>query len=499
MTTNGSNGVNGTSKYTVPFELKDKDLLHYDSYVNGEWVTAKSGKRFEIIDPGSDKAWASCPDNAAEDVDAAVQSSYEAFKKYSVMNPRTRAELILKWHNLITEAKDDIAKILTYETGKPLAESYGELAYSLGFTWWFAGEAERIQGSVSTPSAPNRRTFVIKQPIGVAVALVPWNFPIAMILRKAGAAFAAGCTMVVKPSPETPLTCLTLAHLATKAGFPPGVFNVVTTSLDNTPPLSEALCTHPLVKKVTFTGSTRVGKLVAGLCAKGLKKCTLELGGNCPFIVFDDADLEAACAQFMALKWRHAGQACITANRLYVQSGVYDKFTQILVEKTSALKVGHGSEKDTTMGPVTTPRGLDKAEEQAADAVKHGAKLVLGTGKAEKNAKADDGAGEGKGVGGYYMKPTILTGMTKDMLMSREETFAPVCGLYKFETEEEVVKLANDTSMGLASYAFTKNVDRFWRLFENLEAGMIGLVSFSSPSPTLSYPIPSCTLLSTLR
>lgn len=441
--------------YTVPFELKNPDLLHYESYVHGEWVKAKSGKTFEIVDPGSDKAWAACPDNGAEDVDAAIESAHKAFQEYKIMNPRKRAELILAWHNLITENKDDIAKILTFETGKPLAESYGELAYSLGFTWWFTGEAERIQGSVQVPAAPNRRTFVIKQPIGVAVALVPWNFPIAMILRKAGAAFAAGCTMVVKPSPETPLTCLTLAHLARKAGFPPGVFNVLTTSLDNTPALSEAMILHPLTKKVTFTGSTRVGKLVAGLCARGLKKCTLELGGNCPFIVFDDANLDQALEQFMALKWRHAGQACITANRLYVQAGVYDKFTQMLVEKTKALKMGHGSKEGTTLGPVTTPRGLAKAEAQAEDAVKNGAKLVLGTGKAEKNATENEGSGQGKGVGGYFMAPTVLTGMTADMLMAREETFAPVCGLFKFETEEQVVKWANETSMGLGKSMLT--------------------------------------------
>lgn len=434
---------------SLPFELKNPDLLHQDSYVHGQWVKAKSGKTFEVIDPGNDKAWATCPDNAAEDVDAAIQSSYKAFKSYGTMNPRKRAELILNWHNLITENKDDIAKILTYETGKPLAESYGELAYSLGFTWWFAGEAERIQGSIAMPSAPNRRVFVVKQPVGVAVALVPWNFPIAMILRKAGAAFAAGCTMVVKPSPETPLTCLTLAHLATKAGFPDGVFNVLTTSLENTPPLSEAMIVHPLVKKVTFTGSTRVGKLVAGLCARNLKKCTLELGGNCPFIVFDDANLDQALEQYMLLKWRHAGQACITANRLYVQSGVYDKFTSMLVEKTKQLKMGHGADKGVNFGPVTTPRGLEKAQEQATDAVTKGAKMVLGTGKPEKNATAAEGAGQGKGVGGYFMAPTILTNMTPEMQMASEETFAPVCGIFKFETEEEVVERANNTSMGL--------------------------------------------------
>lgn len=435
--------------YTVPFELKNPDLLKSDSYVHGQWVKAKSGKTFEVIDPGSDKAWIACPDNTAEDVDAAMQSSYKAFKQYSTMNPRKKAELILAWHNLITENKDDIAKILTHETGKPLAEAYGELTYSLGFTWWFAGEAERIQGYISTPSAPNRRTFIVKQPIGPAVALVPWNFPIAMILRKAGAAFAAGCTMVVKPSPETPLTCLTLAHLATKAGFPDGVFNVLTTSLENTPSLSEAMILHPITKKVTFTGSTRVGKLVAGLCARNLKKCTLELGGNCPFIVFDDANLDQALEQFMALKWRHAGQACITANRLYVQAGIYDKFTEMLVEKTKNLKLGHGAKEGTTIGPVTTPRGLVKAQAQAEDAVKHGAKLVLGTGKPEKGATEEEGSGKGKGVGGYFMAPTVLTGMSHDMLMAREETFAPVCGLFRFETEEEVVKWANETSMGL--------------------------------------------------
>lgn len=466
---------------SLPFELNDPDLFHQESYVDGKWVGAKSGKRFDVVDPGTDKAWASCPDNAVEDVDAAIESSQRAFKEYSILSPRKRAQLLMKWHELITAARDDLAKILTYETGKPLPEAYGELDYSLGFTWWFAAEAERIQGTVSTPSAPNRRVFVIKQPIGVAVALVPWNFPIAMILRKAGAAFAAGCTMVVKPSPETPLTCLTLAHLATKAGFAPGVFNVLTTSLENTPSLSEAMIVHPHVKKVTFTGSTRVGKIVAGLCAKGLKKCTLELGGNCPFIIFDDADLEQALGQLMLLKWRHAGQACISANRVYVQAGVYDKFAQMLVERTKALKVGHGADKETTMGPVTTPRGLAKAEEQAADAVKNGAKLLLGTGKAHKNATADEGAGHGKGVGGYYMDPTILTDMNEQMLLSKEETFAPVTGLFKFEKEEEAVRWANNTSMGLASYAFTKNVDRLWRMLENLEAGMIGLVSLFIP------------------
>jgi succinate-semialdehyde dehydrogenase len=414
-------------------------------------------------DPGTSLPWASCANNTVKDVPAAVESAHAAFEKYKKLTPRTRAQLLTDWDTLIRGARSDLAKILTHETGKPISESLGEIDYATGFTRWFAGEAERIQGGVFVPATPNRRVFTIKQPIGVAVALVPWNFPIAMVLRKAGAALAAGCTMIVKPSPETPITTLVLAHLAAKAGFPPGAFNVLTTDLDNTPALSEALCKHPLVKKVTFTGSTRVGKLVAAHCASGLKKVTLELGGNCPFIVFDDADLDQALSQLMALKWRHAGQACITANRVYVQSGVYDKFTQMLKDSTSQLVVGHGAKEGTTMGPVTTPRSIDKAASQVDDARKLGAKLVLG-GK----PKTDCG-------NGYFFEPTILADMKPEMLISREETFAPILALYRFETEEEAVRLANDTSMGLASYAFTKNVDRMWRMLENLEAGMIGM------------------------
>lgn len=341
----------------------------------------------------------------------------------------------------------------------------GEIDYATSFTWWFAGEAERIHGTISSSAMPNRRVLTVKQPIGVAVALVPWNFPIAMILRKAGAAFAAGCTMIVKPSPETPIATLAVAHLAQKAGFPPGVFNVLTTDLANTPSLSESLCKHPLVKKVSFTGSTRVGKLIAGHCATGLKKVTLELGGNCPFLVFDDANLDLALDQLMALKWRHAGQACITANRVYVQAGIYDAFAQRLKERTSTLVVGHGAKEGTTMGPLTTPQGVDKARSQVEDARKHGATVLCG-GTAPENKE-----------GGYFFPPTILTDMKPEMLISREESFAPIAALYKFDTEEEAVRCANDTSMGLASYAFTRDVNRVWRLMENLEAGMIGLNS----------------------
>jgi succinate-semialdehyde dehydrogenase/glutarate-semialdehyde dehydrogenase len=370
--------------------------------------------------------------------------------------------MLFKWDSLIRENREDIATILVYETGKPRSEAYGEIDYSTGFTWWFAGEAERIQGTVFTPALPNRRVFTIKQPLGVAAALVPWNFPIAMVLRKASAALAAGCTMIVKPSPETPITVLVLAYLAYKAGFPKGALNVLTTDLDKTPELSEALCRHPLVKKVSFTGSTRVGKLIAKICSDNLKKVTLELGGNCPVLIFDDANIDQVMDQIFALKYRHAGQACITANRIYVQSGIYDKFLGRWKAESEGIVVGHGSDKRTTMGPVTTPRGVEKALALIEDAKSKGATIHMGGNKISKD-------------GGYFFEPTVMTDITPDMDIAKEEIFAPVCTFFKFETEQEVIEKANDTSMGLASYCFTKNVDRMWRLFEKLEAGMIGL------------------------
>lgn len=446
----------------IKLNLKNPELFQDKAYVNGEWIEAKSGKRFDVIDPGSDQKWATCSDMAVEDVEDAVQGAHAAFKKYRTLTPRARSELIAKWDALIRENKDDIATILVYETGKPLAEAYGELEYATSFPRWFAGEAERIQGTIFEASLPGRRVMTIKQPIGVAAALVPWNFPIAMILRKASAAFAAGCTMIAKPSPETPLSTLTLAYLAEKAGFEKGVFQVLPTALDNTPSLSEALCKHPLVKKVTFTGSTRVGKILAQHCAPYLKKLTLELGGNCPFLVFDDANLNQAADALMPLKFRHAGQACITANRVYVQKGVYDKFAELLADKARGLRVGHGIDKDTTMGPITTPAGVAKTTAQVEDAKKNGATVLTGGNRIDLN-------------NGYFFEPTVIKGVTHSMLVASEETFGPLLAVFPFDTEDEAVEAANNTSMGLASYVFTKNIDRVWRMMENLEAGMIGL------------------------
>ncbi|KAJ5113845.1 hypothetical protein N7456_002379 [Penicillium angulare] len=443
-----------------PIKLKNPSIFQSQAY-SGEWIEAKSGETFDVEDPGTGKIFASCPDLGAEDVDTIVQSSHNAFQKYRNLNPRTRAQLLLKWHQLILENRDDLAILLTHETGKPLSEAYGEIDYAVGFTWWFIGEAERIRGDISVPAAPNRRVMVIKQPIGVCAALVPWNFPIAMILRKVGAALAAGCTMIAKPSPETPLTTLALAYLAEKAGFAKGVFSVITTSNTKTPELSEALCKHPLVHKVSFTGSTYVGSIIASHCAVGLKKVTLELGGNCPFIIFNDANQDQALDQLNLLKWRHAGQACVTANRIYVQDGIYEETLAEMVSHAKSIRLGHGSKSGVTMGPLTTSRGLEKATRQVEDAVQRGATVIHG--------------GKPSATDGYFFEPTILRDMEESMSITHEESFAPIAAVYIFKTETEVVNLANNTEMGLASYVFTKNVDRMWRMMEGLEAGMIGL------------------------
>lgn len=420
------------------------------------------------LDPGTGRVFATCATNKVADVDTHVRASQEAFEHYSQVNPRQRARWLLKWHDLITNAREDIAKLLVYETGKPIIEARGEVDYALGFAWWFAGEAERIRGSIATPSVSERRTFTIKQPIGVSVALVPWNFPVAMVIRKVAAALAAGCTMIVKPSPETPFTVLALADLALRAGFRPGTLNVITTDNANTPSVSEALCKHSSVRKVTFTGSTTIGKLIAKHCSLGLKKLTLELGGNCPFIVFDDGDLDAAVAALLVLKWRTAGQACTHANRVYVQDGVYDHFARLMVEATRNIRVGHGIDPSTTMGPLTTSRGVEKMESHIRNARAQGGKVLFG---GERVRGLDDG---------YFFQPTIISEMTSSMRTTQEEIFGPLLGLYRFTSEDEVVKLANDTSMGLASYFFTKDVSRTWRLLERLEAGMIGMNTGSS-------------------
>ncbi|CAK1362656.1 uncharacterized protein RHO25_007088 [Cercospora beticola] len=436
----------------LPFQLEDPSLFHEKSLLHGRWVESIGGRRFDIEDPGTGIVFASCPVNEPDDVDRYRISPHQS------SHPSSDSP-----HKLITDARSDIAKLVVYETGKPMAKALGEVDYALGFAWWFAGEAERVRGSIAQPSVSNRRTLVIKQPIGVSVALVPWNFPVAMVIRKVAAALAAGCTMIVKPSPETPLSTLALADLAIRAGFAPGVLNVITTDDKSTPGTSEALCKHPFVRKVTFTGSTTVGQIIASHCSFGLKKLTLELGGNCPFLVFDDADLQAAVEALMVLKWRTAGQACTHANRVYVQSGVYDKFAAMIRDATSErIRVGHGAEEGVTMGALTTSRGLDKLERHVADAVEKGGRILCGGHRAKVSR-------------GNFWQPTIIADMKANMLTSQEEIFGPLLALYRFDTEAEAVKAANDTDMGLAAYFFTRDVSRSYRLLESLEAGMVGM------------------------
>ncbi|RDA89405.1 hypothetical protein CP532_6218 [Ophiocordyceps camponoti-leonardi (nom. inval.)] len=464
-----------TQTMSPPFKLNDNSLLRFDCHVNGDWVAAQSGQRFPLIDPGSGSSWGECAVAGEAEVDAAVQAAQEAFEGYRSWTPRQRAEALLRWHGLLQAARDDLATLLVHETGKPLKEAHGEIDYALPFITWAAGETERVHGRWQTPSSgPGRRAITIKQPMGVAVALVPWNFPVVLGLRKMANALAAGCSLVLKPSPETPVTALAAVKLIIDAGFPPGLVNVLPTSLEGTPIVAEALCRHPLVRIVSFTGSTRVGRIIARFCGEELKRSTLELGGNCPFIVFDDADLDRTVEQLMGLKWRHAGQVCISANRVYVQRGVHDRLVEELVARASKLSVGHGMKEGVTMGSLTTDRGLDKAEELAKDAREKGARFVLGS-------------GERVSGGGYFMKPTIVTGLTPNMSMSREEIFAPMLGVAIFDDEDEVVKLANDTSMGLASYVFTQDVDRLFRMFEKLEAGVVGLNTGNSSSTEVPF------------
>ncbi|WYZ34988.1 hypothetical protein EsH8_I_001264 [Colletotrichum jinshuiense] len=409
----------------LPFKLTDIDLLRRDCHVHGEWIPSRSKERFAVLDPGTGRIWATCPDATKEDVGPTVKSSFAAFQGFSTScSPRERARLLTSWHHLILSSRLDLAKILVHETGKPQTEALAEVDYGASLVRWFATEAESIEPTASFPlpppafpipsptsdnaapapgTFPKKRGAFLKQPVGVVLALVPWSFPLAIALRKSAAALAAGCTVIVKPSSETPLTALALACLADRAGFPAGVLNVLTTSLGNTPVVSEALCRHPLVKA----------------------RLSLDLGGNCPFIVFDDADLEQTARDLTALKWRHAGQACVAPNRCYVQRRVYVAFAKLLVAEARKLKLGHGMVEETTLGPLTTIRGLYKAEALCKDADDKGAVKLLGTGRRE----LDDG---------YFMSPTVLVGMTDSMLMCREEVFAPVLGLYVFDTEDEV-------------------------------------------------------------
>lgn len=442
--------------------LKDQSLFKQGVYyVNGEWAKAKSGRTFDVHDPSTGKFIGSCPECAKEDVEDAVNTAAEAFKSFRRTTPRERARMLRRWYQLMMDNQEDIAKLITWENGKPLNDGMGETAYAAGFFEWFSEEAPRIDGDTIPASIAGNRVFTIKEPVGVCGLITPWNFPAAMITRKIGPALAAGCTVVCKSPGETPFTSLALADLAARAGIPKGVVNIVS-ALDNTAEVGEALTSNPTIRKVSFTGSTGVGKLLMKQSADTLKKLSFELGGNAPFIVFDDADLEVAVNGAIACKFRSSGQTCVCANRIYVQKGIYDKFASAFAEKVKAFKVGGGYDEGVTHGPLIHDRAVSKVDAHVRDAEKNGAKVIVG------GQKIPD-------LGSNFFQPTVITGMTMDMKLASEETFGPVAGLFPFNDEKDVVQMANTAEVGLAGYFYSNSLQRVYRVAEALEVGMVGV------------------------
>jgi succinate-semialdehyde dehydrogenase / glutarate-semialdehyde dehydrogenase len=442
----------------VRVALKRPDLFREQAHIDGAWVDADHGGSITVTNPATGKPLGTVPKMGTAETERAVAAAHAAYPAWRAKTGKERANILRKWFNLIMAHQDDLGRLMTAEQGKPLAEGKGEVAYAASFIEWFAEEAKRVYGDTIPGHMADKRLMVIKEPVGVVAAITPWNFPAAMITRKAGAALAAGCTMLVKPAGETPYSALALAVLAEEAGMPKGVFNVLTGSARE---IGAVMTSDPRVKKVTFTGSTEVGKILLKQCADTVKKVSMELGGNAPFIVFEDADLDAAVEGAIASKYRNTGQTCVCANRLLVQAGVYDAFAQKLAARVAKMAIGDGLEGATEQGPLINIAAVEKVEEHIADATAHGAKVLTG-GKRHK-------------LGGTFFEPTIITGVTPAMKVAREETFGPLAPLFRFETEDEALKMANDTEFGLASYVYTRDLSRFFRVSEGLEYGMVGI------------------------
>ena len=445
----------------MSLELTNRGLLREQAYINGQWIMANSGKTFAVTNPANGDQLATVPDMDDTDTRAAIEAAEAAWPAWRSTPAKERAGILRKWFDLLMANQEDLALLMTAEQGKPLAESRGEVGYGASFIEWFAEEAKRAYGDVIPGHAKDKRIVVIKQPVGVVAAITPWNFPIAMITRKVAPALAAGCPVVVKPAEDTPLSALAITALAEEAGVPPGLINIVTCSKPNAVAVGGELTGNPIVRKVSFTGSTPVGKLLMRQASESVKKVSLELGGNAPFIVFDDADLDAAVAGLMASKYRNTGQTCVCANRVYVQAGVYDAFTEKLKAAVSKMVVGPGLEGETQQGPLINDAALDKVKRHIEDATSKGAKVALG--------------GQPHALGGTFFQPTILTHATQDMLIAREETFGPVAPLFRFETDDEAISMANDSEFGLSAYFYSRDIHRVWRVAEELESGMIGV------------------------
>lgn len=436
--------------------LKNPSLFRQQCYINGQWLDADNGQTVDVTNPATNDVIGSVPKMGADETRRAIEAAEKAQVQWRRKTAKERSIILRRWYDLVMKNQEDLALLLTLEQGKPLTEAKGEIAYGASYLEWFSEEAKRIYGDVLPGHMTDKRITVLKQPIGVTAAITPWNFPNAMITRKAGAALAVGCSMVLKPATATPYSALALAVLAEEAGVPAGVLNVVTGAAKA---IGDELCNNPIVRKLTFTGSTEIGAELMKNCAATVKKMSMELGGNAPFIVFDDADLDAAVEGAMVSKYRNAGQTCVCANRLYVQKGVYDAFVEKLKIAVGKLKVGNGTETGVTIGPMIDAKAVAKVQEHIDDAVSKGAKVAAG----------------GKALGGNFFEPTILANVPTTAVVSKEETFGPLAPVFCFETEEEVIHLANDTEFGLASYLYANDMSRIIKVSEELEYGMVGI------------------------
>jgi succinate-semialdehyde dehydrogenase / glutarate-semialdehyde dehydrogenase len=438
--------------------LKDPSLFRQQCYIDGRWVDADSGKTIPVNNPATGEILGTVPNMGAAETRRAIEAASAAFPAWRAKTAKERSVILRKWFDLMMANQEDLARILTAEQGKPLTEARGEIAYGASFIEWFAEEGKRIYGDTIPQHQADRRIVVLKEPIGVCAAITPWNFPNAMITRKSGPALAAGCTMVLKPASATPYSALVMAELGERAGIPKGVFSIVT---GGSSAIGGEMTSNPIVRKITFTGSTQVGKLLLQQCASTVKKASMELGGNAPFIVFDDADLDAAVEGALASKYRNAGQTCVCANRLLVQDKVYDAFAAKLTEKVKTMKVGNGMEPGVVQGPLIDAAAITKVEEHISDALSKGAKVLTG--------------GKRHALGGTFFEPTVLANVNTTMKVTKEETFGPVAPLFRFKDEKEAIRLANDTEFGLASYFYGRDIGRIWRVAEALEYGIVGV------------------------
>jgi succinate-semialdehyde dehydrogenase/glutarate-semialdehyde dehydrogenase len=438
--------------------LKDRTLFREACYINGAWVGAGSNETIDVTNPASGELLGTIPKMGADETRQAIEAANAAYPAWRAKTAKERASILRKWFDLMMENQEDLARMMTAEQGKPLKESMGEIVYAASFIEWFAEEGKRVYGDTIPQHAPGKRIVVTKEPIGVCAAITPWNFPAAMITRKCGPALAAGCTMVVKPATSTPYSALALAELGERAGIPAGVFSVVTGASGA---IGGEITSNPIVRKLTFTGSTEIGKMLMEQCAGTVKKTSMELGGNAPFIVFNDADIDAAVDGAMASKFRNTGQTCVCTNRFLVQDGVYDEFSTKLAAAVEKMRIGDGLKGETEQGPLIDMAAVEKVEEHIQDAVAKGAKVISG--------------GSRHALGGTFFQPTVLVEVNTDMKVTREETFGPVAPLYRFETEEQALQMANDTEFGLAAYFYSRDIGCIWRVMEGLEYGIVGI------------------------